>query len=628
MRIGRYEIERELGRGAMGIVYLAKDPAIDRAVAIKTVNISALSDPGQESVLRDRLVREARSAALLAHPSIVTVYDAVEHEGATCLVMEYVDGMPLSVLFAAKALDRARFVEILAQVAAALDHAHQAGVIHRDIKPANVLLNRAGVAKVTDFGLARVSGRKTTYSSNFLGTPGYMAPEQIKDEAVTGYTDQFALAVLAYEFLTGRKPFDAEAITSLIFKILQDPMPMTGLGDAVDSVFNRALAKNPADRYPTCSQFVSELRRALLGGELRASEFALHPHSATLPAHASSQASVQASARSSGSTGGGSVQAGAPGQTVTVRTPASAKPFRPLLPALGGALAVVVVVVGWYTWRSSPSGATHTPAPTSSSSAAEPPALPSANAAGSPELSQSASNSGAPASSPPAAPAPNRPKDPVAAPVVAPAARTPASNASAAASAAVTKASDAIPAETAPPKHRVRVSTQPSGALLIFDQNPDSPCVSPCDRDLPAGSHVVKATLAGHREVTSPFELPGTANLSILLERQQGVIAFDESLRGATIFLDGQEASVKPPAELQVPAGDHTVRLAAPNGAVFFERTLTVKHQGRIVVKGPAQATPAQATPAQATPAPVAPAPAPPPQEPPAKRRPPTLFKK
>jgi hypothetical protein len=172
------------------------------------------------------------------------------------------------------------------------------------------------------------------------------------------------------------------------------------------------------------------------------------------------------------------------------------------------------------------------------------------------------------------------------------------------------------------------VTTQPVGALLVFDDNSDRPCVSPCERELPAGSHVVKASLAGHREVTSPFELPGTSNLSILLERQQGVIAFDESLRGATIFLDGQEASVKPPAELQVPAGDHTVRLAAPNGTVFFERTLNVKHQGRIVVKGPSQASPAQIPPAQATPAQAAPAPASPPQEPPPKRRPPTLFKK
>lgn len=591
MRVGRYEIERELGRGAMGIVYLASDPTIDRAVAIKTVNVSMLSDPGQEAVLRDRLIREARSAALLSHPGIVKVYDAVEQDGATCLVMEYVEGQPLSVLLGAKAVDRALFGEILQQVAAALDYAHHAGVIHRDVKPANVLVNRARMAKVTDFGLARVSGRKTTYAASFLGTPGYMAPEQIKDEAVNGQTDQFALAVMAYEYFTGRKPFDAEAITSLIFKILQDPMPSTGLGDPVDAVFGRALAKDPAQRYPSCGEFVAALQEAFQRGPVAGGAQYAAP-----------------------------TRAASPHQTVTVQVPVASKGGRAWLPVVAGVATFALLGGGWYALQR---GAAPPESAVARRGEASPPAPPAA---------------------------PSDPPRPVAggAPVAAPksageTARTAASASEpkSAAQDVATKARElpkpdpvkpveaakatpppATPApEPAPPRTRMRVATQPPGAVLVFDGNPEVTCVSPCEKELVAGAHTVKATLTGHREVTSPFEIPGPGSLAIVLERQQGVIAFDESLRGATIFLDGQEASVRPPAELQVPAGDHQVRLAAPNGTVFFERTLNVRHQGRIVVKGPQQSQAAQQPqqPAQA---------APPPEEPVRKRRPPTLFKK
>lgn len=632
MRIGRYEIVKELGRGAMGIVYLARDPAIDRQVAIKTVNLAALIEPGQEHVLRERLAREARSAALLAHPGIVTVYDAVDHDGATCLVMEYVDGLPLSTLFAARSVDRIRFFELLAQVASALDHAHQAGVIHRDVKPANVLVNRAGIAKVTDFGLARVSGRRTTYAAGFLGTPGYMAPEQIKDEPVTGQTDQFALAVMAYEFLTGRKPFDAEAITSLIFKILQDPMPMTGLGDAVDSVFSRALAKDHGQRYATCGRFVSDLQAAVIGGFVPASEFAR----ATPPAIPQSPPSVPqplsapSAPPSSSVSPAPSSPAGPalPNRTVTVHTPAAGTSSSSVLPGIAGAAAVVILSMGgWYLWRERPSNVVQAPVARPSPAAAQDlPARTEKRSTTRPATTESAgmASTGAASTLPKSAPDTAKARKELAAKAStsvesaraaanadAPAAATPPSPS------IDTKTADARTRQPEPPpaKLRIHVTTQPAGAVLVFDNNSEISCVSPCDKDLPAGSHAVKAALAGHREVTSTFELPGPGSLSIFLERQQGVIAFDESLRGATIILDGQEASVKPPAELQVPAGDHSIRLVAPNGTVFFERTLNVKHQGRIVVKGPAK--------------PVAEPPPPPQPEAPAqKRRPPTLFNK
>ncbi|MBL8232573.1 MAG: serine/threonine protein kinase [Bryobacterales bacterium] len=589
MRIGRYEIDRELGRGAMGIVYLAADPTIGRPVAIKTVNISMLSDPGQEAVLRDRLIREARSAALLSHPGIVKVYDAVEQDGATCLVMEYVEGQPLSVLLGAKAVDRALFANILQQVGAALDYAHGAGVIHRDVKPANVLVTRDRLAKVTDFGLARVSGRKTTYAAGFLGTPGYMAPEQIKDEAVNGQTDQFALAVMAYEYFTGRKPFDAEAITSLIFKILQDPMPSTGLGDAVDSVFGRALAKDPAQRFPSCSGFVAELQEALQRGLV-----------------------LGAGARYAAPTG-----APSPHQTVTVQVPVASKGSSSWRPVLAGVMTFVLLGGGWYALQRRSASSESAVARRGEAS---PPAPPAAPLDPPPPAS-----GGTPAARAVSTGEPARPAAPVAearsaARDIAPKPRETAKPEPVKpVEAAKAEPSPPKPApEPAPPRIRMRVVTQPPGAVLVFDGNPEVTCVSPCEKEFLAGAHTVRAMLTGHREVTSPFDLPGPGSLAIVLERQQGVIAFDESLRGATIFLDGQEASVRPPAELQVPAGDHQVRLAAPNGTVFFERTLTVKHQGRIVVKGPQQSQPAQQVQQPAAPL----------EEPVRKRRPPTLFKK
>src|SRR5688572_20861687 len=259
-QIGRYKILDEIGRGAMGVVYRAQDPAIGRVVAIKTIRINDLADPSEQSKLRDRLLREAQSAGILSHPGIVTIYDVAEEEGIAYIAMEYVDGPTLDQMAVNDPPDGRLILDILGQTAAALDYAHKRGIVHRDMKPANIMIHERSIAKIADFGVARIQSHQMTQAGSMIGTPNYMSPEQIQGQTVNGRSDQFSLAVIAYELLTGEKPFAAESIPALAFKIVQDdPMPVHRLNRTlewpVDTVLKRALSKKPEDRYPTCSDF-------------------------------------------------------------------------------------------------------------------------------------------------------------------------------------------------------------------------------------------------------------------------------------------------------------------------------------------------------------------------------------
>ncbi|MBI3680750.1 MAG: serine/threonine protein kinase [Acidobacteria bacterium] len=232
--LGRFRILRELGRGAMGVVYLAEDPAIGRFVAVKMINLEALSEPGEARLLRDRLVREARSAGILSHPSIVTIYDIHSTEAGSSIVMEFVEGVTLFDKMHRGRLEKREALSILAQTAAALDYAHSKGVLHRDIKPANLMVNSAGLVKITDFGVARLISQKTATSNMVLGTPCYMSPEQIANKPIGPATDQFALAVVAFELLSGSKPFAADSVSSLLYNIVyQAPASICQLNPAL-----------------------------------------------------------------------------------------------------------------------------------------------------------------------------------------------------------------------------------------------------------------------------------------------------------------------------------------------------------------------------------------------------------
>jgi TPR repeat protein len=269
-RIGRFVITAELGRGSMGIVYKAIDPLIRREVAVKVIRLQLLADGKEAAFLRERLFREARSAGGLFHPGIVVILDAGQEGGVPFIAMEYVDGPSLSQLLAARpTIGCGEALQLLQQTAAALDFAHSKGVIHRDIKPANIMLEKGATVKIADFGIAKIaSGQRYTKTGATMGTPSYMSPEQVDAKALDGKSDQFSLAVVAFELLTGVQPFEAESFTALAHTIAYGQRPSARaanaqLPESVDQIFYRGFHQLSEERYATCREFVSALGQAL-----------------------------------------------------------------------------------------------------------------------------------------------------------------------------------------------------------------------------------------------------------------------------------------------------------------------------------------------------------------------------
>jgi serine/threonine protein kinase len=257
-KLGRYEVLNELGKGAMGVVYLAKDPVIGRLVAVKTIRTSQGDDDDSESrEFRERFVREAQTAGILSHPNIVTIHDIGEDtESRTSFIaMEYIEGKNLkSLLVEKKKFTWDEVADLIAQIGEALDYAHRKGIIHRDIKPANIILTTDGKVKITDFGIAKVASSNLTTTGQFLGTPNYMSPEQVSGAPVDGRSDIFSLGVVLYELLTNRKPFQGDNLTAISYKIVhEDFTPPGDLSSDVPHEFNpivaRAMAKDPWNRY-------------------------------------------------------------------------------------------------------------------------------------------------------------------------------------------------------------------------------------------------------------------------------------------------------------------------------------------------------------------------------------------
>lgn len=261
--IGRYEIRSELGRGGMGVVYRAYDPELDREVAIKGVLLEG-ADEQQRRASEAALSREARAAARLQHPNAVTVFDYLSTSDHAYIVMEFVSGSSLESRIASSPLALAQALPLFTQAAAALDAAHDAGIIHRDIKPANLLLTATGHLKIADFGIARIASNNTQTAASMGMSPGtlaYMSPEQVKGEKLDGRSDQFSLAVTLYRALTGKAPFEADTWIALSWQILNQipeaPSKLIpALPASVDAVLARAMSKNPADRFPSCAAFL------------------------------------------------------------------------------------------------------------------------------------------------------------------------------------------------------------------------------------------------------------------------------------------------------------------------------------------------------------------------------------
>ena len=270
--IGRYKILGELGRGAMGIVYRAQDPALDRVVALKTIILAGDAEGREE--YQKRFFLEAKAAGKLTHPSIVTTYDFGEQDGVAYLAMELLEGTDLRTRLKEGALPPAEAVEIARQVAEGIGFAHERGIVHRDVKPGNIMLLERGRAKIMDFGLARMrAADHKTVTGMVLGTPKYMSPEQVAGSPVDQRSDIFSLGIVLYEMLTGARLFAAEDMTQIMHNVTYDEHePPTRLKPELpamlDFVVARALKKDPAARYPDAAELAADLSTCL--SELRA----------------------------------------------------------------------------------------------------------------------------------------------------------------------------------------------------------------------------------------------------------------------------------------------------------------------------------------------------------------------
>jgi serine/threonine-protein kinase len=397
-KLGRFEIKGVLGRGAMGEVYLGIDPAIGREVAIKTI----LATAAQAEEAKQRFSREAKAAGVLNHPNIVTIYEFGEDQGVLFIAMERVRGQDLEEMLRQRSLTAGEALEVLAQVCDGLEFAHRNHVIHRDIKPSNVRVLRDGRrihAKVMDFGVARLKDSEMTATGTVVGTVSYMAPEYIRTGRPDGRSDLFAVGVMLYECISGRRPFEGDTTPTILYKIVNeppDPVDLSQLRDispAIRSVLDRALAKDPDQRYQTADEFAHALRAAkdpTWQGQVREATQRMENRTAALPPALPRPTEPTLPAR---------VPA-APTAAVQVRKPASGSNMA-LVAALVGFVGLAVLAAGGfflYQWM----GARRVASAASSSSA--PAALASTPAAPASTPTAPASTPAAPAPSPAAAP--------------------------------------------------------------------------------------------------------------------------------------------------------------------------------------------------------------------------------
>ncbi len=266
-RFGRFEIERHLGRGGMGDVYLVRDTVMHRKAALKTIRPDAELSPTELIEMRQRFYREAQTAGRLTHPNIVTVYDVGEDLGMSYIVMEFVEGETLTRMMKRDRLSVAQIKHVIHHAGMGLDYAHTSGVFHRDVKPDNIMVTSGGIVKVMDFGIARIVESSLTKTGSVIGTPAYMSPEQVNGQRIDARSDIFSLGVILYELLTGRKPFTGDTVPALMFAIIRaDPVVPSTLDAKIpavwDEILRRALAKDLNARYASAQEFAEAVRDA------------------------------------------------------------------------------------------------------------------------------------------------------------------------------------------------------------------------------------------------------------------------------------------------------------------------------------------------------------------------------
>jgi serine/threonine protein kinase len=525
----------------MGIVYKAQDPAIGRTIAIKSIRLQDLTDEAERARLRERLFREAQSAGILSHPNIVTIYDIAEEDGLAYIFMEFVNGPPLEkMLKVDQTPDKETLLSIFRQTAAALDYAHRKGIVHRDIKPANIMIHEDGTAKITDFGVAKIMSQQMTLAGTMMGTPSYMSPEQVQSTTITGRADQFSLAVITYEALTGEKPFAAEYMPTLLYKIVrEDPLPPQRLNNTlspqVETVLRQALAKIPEDRYDTCTEFISALATACNANPAwtplpRGSS----PNMPTAGSHAEMAETVADTRPLADKTADSDETRILPPPPLPVLPVAARVPALDIEPERGHTLRNVllslatVAVLGLVVFV-----ATQKPE-------AQPQAPPSETQS----VPVAQQPDPAPATPPPT-------PEPV--PTPAPAASEPAPQPQ--------KVAVAAPAAPLLPKESpFQLTTTPTSATATFDAS-GIECTTPCNLTLAAGRHTFVLRHPGFRETQKIITIPNDTGLIVDLVPLSGTLNLITDPAGLTVVVDGRENPQKTPVSLTLPVGPHKVQV-------------------------------------------------------------------
>ncbi|MFN3325781.1 MAG: serine/threonine-protein kinase [Bryobacteraceae bacterium] len=558
-QIGRYRIDGELGRGAMGVVYRAQDPTIGRTVAIKTIRLGDLTNPAERSWMRDRLVREAQSAGILSHPNIVTIYDIVEENDLAYIFMEFVDGPTLEKLMTSDQIPpKEQLLGILQDAAAALDYAHSKGIVHRDIKPANIMIHENGAAKITDFGVARIVSKQMTQTGTLMGTPNYMAPEQIEGHPVDGRVDQFALGVIAYELLTGEKPFAAETLPALVYRIVrEEPAPAHRINPTLspnfDVVLRKALAKKPEDRYATCTEFV-----AALFGAAKAKK----GWKPLAPGRSQDLPTIAATAQA---------EAGKPLPAATRRRRLDEEDDEPVERpgssfTKGILMGLVAGVVALFFLLGGPDRFLPLVEPIEEAAAMEPAPVPDLPAAIKPEPASAPAEAPGEAAAAPA----DTPAQPEPAPVEQPADLPPPPPPP------PVRATAPARQPEPPQSSTLEIISQPVGALARVDNRADLECRTPCELTLEPGRHTLEVTLPGYRRALRIFEVPGERAMVLQLEEMVGTLMIKTEPAGASIYIDGRLLPEKTPASLRIPAGTRRLTLVK-EGYPRIEETIEVR---------------------------------------------------
>lgn len=561
-QIGRYRIIGELGRGAMGVVYHAIDPSIGRSVAIKTIRIRDISDTQQRDKLRERLFREARSAGVLSHPNIVTIYDMDETDGLAYIAMAYVNGPTLEKILASDAaLSGANMLRILRQTALALDYAHSRGIVHRDVKPANIMTDEDGAVKIADFGIAKITTVSSmTETRTVVGTPNYMSPEQVQGLTVDGRSDQFSLAVIAYEILTGERPFQGEHLSTVVYKIVAEQPAeahrINGtLTPQIHEVLRRGLAKKPEDRYPTCSSFVGALEMAC--AESRGWRTVTAGGAASMPtmgvAHDASPE-----------------PATVPQLETSERAQRRSSFWGPLLMSV----FVVLIVAGVIVWQAglipagiiptgllglNPNGGQDAPQTAQSQEQTPPAPAPDAAVAPAPQPAPPVPDAAPPNTQPaatdattqkPAADALEQPAEP-AEPKPSPFA----------ASAKPSPQPTEVVKVPAPRDQDVWVTTNPPGAKATLDDNLSQSCQTPCMLHGATGTHRLILSQAGYENESREIHIGDTATdvPPITLRRPSGTLMLTTIPPGADVRINGKPVSQTTPAQINLAPGSYLV---------------------------------------------------------------------